>query len=223
GDHRMAGAQHRAAVSYAHRASNSVLETYMTGWMSHWAAEVGQSDDATRYLAQALSLAPPAARPRLALIQASVHAYARNKAACLQALGRAEEAIELDDEPLWLEAFPFDEMRVTSYRGGCATDLELADMALPALKRALPAAPTGLSRLRGRILADLAMTHVHGGDIEEACRHAGEAFDVGVGMGSSRLLGRVQEVRRAFPASWRTTHLVRELDDRMMSGFLGHA
>ena len=83
------------------------------------------------------------------------------------------------------------------------------------------AAPPGLSKLRGRILADPAMTRVYGDEIEEACRLTGEAFDIAAGMSYARLLGRVQEVRRAFPAPWKGTRAVRELDETMAGGFVG--
>jgi len=83
------------------------------------------------------------------------------------------------------------------------------------------AAPPGLSKLRGRILADPAMTRVYGDEIEEACRLTGEAFDIAAGMSYARLLGRVQEVRRAFPAPGKSTRAVRELDETMAGGFVG--
>ena len=89
---------------------------------------------------------------------------------------------------------------MTRYRGACAARLGLVDTARPALEQALVTAPPGLSKLRGRILADLALTHVHADEIDEACRLTGEAFDIAAGMSYTRLLGRVQEVRRAFPA-----------------------
>ena len=127
----------------------------------------------------------------------------------------------LDSDPLWPEAFAFDEARVTRYRGGCASDLGLVAMALPALEQALVAAPPGFSKLRGRILADLAQAHVHGDEIEEACRLTGEAFDLAAGMSYVRLLGRVGEIRRAFPESWKGTEGVRELDARMTAGLWG--
>jgi len=65
------------------------------------------------------------------------------------------------------------------------------------------------------------MTHVDADEIDEACRLTGEAFDVAAGMSYARLLGRVQEVRRAFPAPWKDTRAVRELDETMAGGFVG--
>src|SRR5439155_11486309 len=133
-------------------------------------------DDATRCLVHARSLAPPAAQARLAALEASIQARARNPTECLRSLGNAEEAVALDSDPLWPEGFAFDEARVTRYRGACGSRLGLVDMAVPALEQALVAAPPGLSKLRGRILADLALTHVYANEIEEACRLTGEAF-----------------------------------------------
>ena len=222
-DDRSAGQHHRAAVVYAQRAGRPALEAYMAGCMGFWAGQVHLLDEAARCLAHARSVAPPEAKARLAVFEASVQGWARDTTGCLRSLDRADEATALDSDPLWPEAFVFDEARVTRYRGGCASDVGLVDMALPALEQALVAAPTGLSKSRGRILADLAMTQVHADEIDEACRLTGEAFDVAAGMSYTRLLGRVQEVRRAFPAPWKGAQSVRELDETMAGGFVGNS
>jgi hypothetical protein len=221
GDDRSAGEHHRAAVVYAQRAGSPALEAYMAGCMGFWAGQAHLPDEAERCLAHARRVAPPEAQARLAVFDASVQAWARNTTGCLRSLERADEATALDSDPLWPEAFGFDQARVTRYRGGCASDLGLVDMALPALEQALAAAPPGLSKSRGRILVELAMTHVHADEIEEVCRRTGEAFDIAAGMSYARLLGRVQEVRRAFPAPWKGNRAVRELDETMAGGFVG--
>jgi transcriptional regulator with XRE-family HTH domain len=220
-DDRSTGQHHRAAVVYAQRAGSPALEAYMAGAMGFWAAKVHLPDEAARCLAHARRVAPPEAQARLAVFEAAVQSWARDTTDCLRSLERAEEATALDSDPLWPEGFVFDEARVTRYRGACASRLGLVDTARPALEQALVAAPPGLSKLRGRILADLAVTHVHADDIEEACRRTGEAFDVAAGMSYARLLGRVQEVRRAFPAPWKGNRAVRELDETMAGGFVG--
>jgi transcriptional regulator with XRE-family HTH domain len=220
-DDRSAGQHHRAAVVYAQRAGSPALEAYMAGCMGFWAGQAHLPDEAERCLVHARSVAPPEAQARLAVFDASVQAWARNTTDCLRSLERAEEATALDSDPLWPEAFGFDQARVTRYRGGCASDLGLVDMALPALEQALVAAPPGLSKSRGRILVELAMSHVHADEIEEACRLTGEAFDIAAGMSYARLLGRVQEVRRAFPAPWKGAQAVRELDETMAGGLVG--
>jgi transcriptional regulator with XRE-family HTH domain len=220
-DDRSTGEHHRAAVVYAQRAGRPALEAYMAGAMSYWAAKIHLPDEAERCLVHARSVAPPEAQARLAVFEAAVQSWARNTTGCLRSLEHAEEATALDSDPLWPEGFAFDEARVTRYRGACASRLGLVDTARPALEQALVAAPPGLSKLRGRILADLAMTHVHADEVDEACRLTGEAFDVAAGMSYARLLGRVQEVRRAFPAPWKGAQAVRELDETMAGGFVG--
>ena len=220
-DDRSTGEHHRAAIAYAHRAGSPALEAYMAGCMGFWAAQGHLPDEAGRCLGHARSVAPPEAQARLAVLEAAVEARARNTTGCLRSLDRAEEATALDSDPLWPEGFAFDEARVTRYRGACAARLGLVDTARPALEQALVTAPPGLSKLRGRILADLALTHVHADEIEEACRLTGEAFDIAARMSYARLLGRVQEVRRAFPAPWKGTQAVRELDETMAGGFVG--
>ncbi len=219
-DERSAGEHHRAAVAYAQRSGSPALEAYMAGCMGYWAAQTHLPDDAVRCLVHARSVAPPEAQARLAVLEASIQARARNTIECLRSLERAEEATALDTDPLWPEAFGFDEARVTRYRGGCAADLAPVDMALPALAQALVAAPPGLSKLRGRILADLALTHLYGDEPEEACRFTGDALEIAVGMPYPRLLGRTREVRTAFPAPWKGTQAVKELDERMFSALL---
>src|SRR5712692_7079779 len=138
---RSAGEYHRAAIAYAQRAGIPALEAYMAGCMAFWAAQLRLPDEAARWLVHARRVAPPDALARLAVFEASVHAWAPDATECLRSLERAEEAVTLDTDPLWPEAFGFNEARVTRYRGACALDVGLADMALPALEEALAAAP----------------------------------------------------------------------------------
>ncbi len=218
-DYRSAGEHHRASITYAERAGNPVLEAYMVGHLGYWADEVGLPDEAARCLGRAQSLAPPDARARLAVLEASIQARARDTTGCLDALGRAEEAVSLDDDPLWPEGYRFDEARVIRYRGACTVELGRADLALPALEQALMTAPSGPSKLRGRILADLARAYVHTGEVEEACRLTGEAFEISAHMAYGRLLERVGDLRRQL-APWRDTQAVRELEERVLEGMV---
>jgi len=85
--------------------------------MGLWAADkVNLPDDAARCLVHARSVAPPEAQARLAILESSVQARAQNATGGLRSLERAQEATALDADPLWPEAYGFDEARVTRYR-----------------------------------------------------------------------------------------------------------
>ena len=75
---------------------------------------------------------------------------------------------------------------------------------------------------RARALSDLATSYLLTGDIEEACGAAGEAFDSGIQLQSDRVLKRVAQIRREL-GPWKDTKAVRDLEGRMVGGFLGNS
>jgi hypothetical protein len=104
------------------------------------------------------------------------------------------------------------------YRGAIAARLRLPEMALPALQAALGAPNPGqVSKYRALVLGDLAMSHLPADEVEESVRLTGEAFDIGVRLGSYRVLQRVREVR-SYLNPYRDVAAVRDLDERM-AGF----
>ena len=74
-------------------------------------------------------------------------------------------------------------------------------------------------KYRALVLADLAMSHLPTGEVEESVRLTAEAFDIGSQLGSYRVLQRVREVR-SYLSPYRDVAAVRDLDERM-AGALG--
>src|SRR5260370_16625058 len=82
--------------------------------------------------------------------------------------------------PMWLR---FDGSRLPALRGACFVRLQQPDLAMPALKEALPQFSEP-SRRRGLVLADSAAASVQLEEIEQACRYPTELVDL-VALGSS--------------------------------------
>ena len=99
-----------------------------------------------------------------------------------------ETAISQGHEPLWPWLLPFDQTRFAGYLGSCATRLNLARTAIPALEGALG---TGRTKQRALVLADLAANHRALGHADEARTLADEARAIGVEFGSEKVLRRL--------------------------------
>jgi hypothetical protein len=213
---------YRLATAYAKRAGDDTLAAYTLGSMSYWSVMGGDGDQAVTTLDQAKSLlpkqVPPVVESWLAVFEASAQSKAADPSEAMVALGRAEEAIEKDQEP-WAWTLPLDFGRLTRHRGFCATRLGLPAVSIPALRHGLDELGPYQIKWRALALSDLATSYILTGEIEEACGVAGEAFDAGVQWQSDRVLKRVARIRREL-APWKDMKVVRELEDRMVSGLL---
>jgi tetratricopeptide (TPR) repeat protein len=84
----------------------------------------------------------------------------------------------------------------------------------------LPAFQTGLatldasSKIRARLLTGLATAHVRQGEIEQACRTAGEALRIATRTRTALGLQQVRDVRRQLER-WHDSRAVRELDEQL--------
>jgi hypothetical protein len=136
----------------------------------------------------------------------------------MAALGRAEEAIGKDQEP-WAWPVPLDARTLTAARGFCATELKLPTVSIPALHQGVSQVEPTPSKWRALVLSYLAENYILTEEIEEACGVAGEAFDAGIQLQSDRVLKRVARIRREL-APWKDMKVVRELEDKMVSGLL---
>jgi tetratricopeptide (TPR) repeat protein len=216
---------YRLAVSYAKRAGDDALASYTLGSMSYWSVMGGDDEQALTTMEQAKSLLPkqvPAVvESWFAVFEASVQSKAGDTSQAMAALGRAEEAIAKDQEP-WAWTLPLDFGRLTRHRGFCATRLGLPAVSIPALRHGLDELGPHETKWRALALSDLANSYILTGEIEEACGAAGEAFDAGIQLQSDRVLKRIALLRREL-GPWRDTRAVRELEGRMVGGFLGNS
>ncbi len=226
GDYRGARRYHGVALGHAERAGNEPLRSYIFGCMSFCAEAVGNGDEAVRLAEHSKRLlpkdAPAGPQAWVAVVEASAHARRANMPAALRALKRAEAAVQggqEGDEGSWPWVFSFDPGRLARYQGACAARLNLPNIALPKLQEGLEELGPQATKRRARTLSDLAEAHVLSGEIEEACRLAGEAFTIGIQRGSRSVLGRVEEVRARLDP-WKDAPAVKELDEFLLASFL---
>jgi transcriptional regulator with XRE-family HTH domain/tetratricopeptide (TPR) repeat protein len=226
GDHVQASSHYRAAITFAERADNPLLQAFSLGMMSSFRAGTGQGVTAVHLVEKGKSLlpreVPPTIEARIATYEASAYSSVGDARQALGALGRADtasEQIQAAGEMFWPLVFPFDVGRRARERGACATKLKEPAIALPALEKGLEALRSGGSKRRALVLSDLAESYVLAREIEEACRLFSEAFDIGVQLRSYRVLNRVRQIRKELDP-WKDTKGVRELDERLLASFL---
>ena len=212
---------HHIAVAFAERAENRVLQAYHFTDMSLRVGILHDGELAVQFIDRANSLVPPNASPGLqawfAGREAGAYSRLGDQLAALRALDRAEvlaSRADGDDSP-WPWTHPFGDGGLDGYRGAIAARLGLPEMALPALQTALGTQNPGqIDKYRALVLADLAMSHLPAGEVEESVRLTAEAFDIGSQLGSFRVLQRVREVR-SYLSPYRDVIAVRDLDERM--------
>jgi transcriptional regulator with XRE-family HTH domain len=223
GDHRQARRQYQQAVDHADRSRSGVLAAYMLGSMSLWAADQGLANEALSLVARAHrrlpGQVPPTVGAWMAAVEAMAHAARHDARAALAALDRAEASTREDAEPLWPWVYPFTNARLASYRGNCATRLNLHALALPALQQALAGFGPTATKAKALTLTDLAASHLAAADLEQACATASEALEIGVERRSQRIVGRVLAVR-AQMASLHSAVAVQALDERILATLL---
>ncbi len=220
-DHAAARRHYQSAADYAERAGSSLLQAYMLGSMSLWAAALDNGQEAVNLIGGARRLipldAPPAPRAWAGTVAAIAYASKRDVGASLAALGEAERAIEqgpADAEPLWPWVYPFDEAKIAVYRGACAAKLQLPKVGLPASAKALTSVGAAPTKQRALALCDQAVLYALVDELDEACRLTGEAHSIGVQTRSRKIVTRVHEVR-AHPAVRKRAAAVNALDERI--------
>jgi len=215
--------QYRQAIDHADRSGSGVLAAYMLGSMSLWAADLGLADEALHLIGSAHRRLPDRVAPTVAAwtaaVEAMAHAARHDARAALAALARAEASMRQDAEPLWPWVYPFTSTRLASYRGSCATRLNLHALALPALHQALAGFGPTATKAKALTLTDMAASYLASADVEQACAKAREALEIGVEQRSQRIVGRVLAVR-AQMASQQTTVAVQALDQRILATLL---
>lgn len=216
-DDRAAGRRHyQLAVRAAERSGHSLLPAYMQASLGQFAAHSGDVPQAMRLIAVARAWlprsAPTIATVWLDAVEAVAVAESRDQRA-LTLLDQAEQRLgnNVNDEPIWPWIFRFDEHKLASYRALAPTRLGRPRVAEPAFAMAgtSPQAP------KQQALMDIerARSHVRAGQIDEACRLAVTAFEVGHRYDSERVLRAVTIFRRRLGV--RSSRATAELDERM--------
>jgi hypothetical protein len=220
-DHAATRQHYQSAIGYAERAGSTLLQAYMLGSMSLWAAALDNGHEAIDLASKAGRLiprhAPSAPQAWVNTVEAIAYASGHDAEASLAALGHAEEAIEhgrTDAEPLWPWVYPFDEAKIAVYRGACSAKLQLPKAGLPALHKALSALGPAPTKQRALALCDQAAMYALVDELEEACRLTDEAYDIGMHTRSRKIMHQVMGVR-AQPAMQKPARVVYDLDERL--------
>jgi tetratricopeptide (TPR) repeat protein len=135
--------------------------------------------------------------------------------ACFVALRQAETAIgqaRADEDPPWM--YGFDDARLAALAGACYRQLGKTAAAERTLQDALAALDPSCTRRRSEALLELALVQLEKEDIDEACRFAGQSYEVALAAGSVIGQRRVGEFRSGLD-QWSNTEAVRNLDEQL--------
>ena len=212
---------YQLAVRAAERSGHPLLPAYMLASMSQFAANCGDATESVRLVADARHRLPRSA-PAIAgiwmdAIESLALAQIKDRDAVTKldhAEGRLSRA--LNDEPVWPWIFRFDERKLAGYRAQVAAKLGRVKVAEKALQIAhdqqqAPKPRAVMEVLRAGILAQ-------SGNIDEACKVAAEAFDVGQTFDSERVIRAVATFRNTLGT--RSGRAVAELDERLYATYL---
>jgi len=151
----------------------------------------------------------------LAAIESEVHTNAGSNGAALAAIDRARSALDapgLAPDLPWFDYY--DVTRLDGFAGYAELHAHRFDEARSTLTGALTRLPLAAVKQRAVFLCDLATVQLRDGDLDEACRVAGEAAEQLHRAGYATGSGRLREFRTAIQP-WTDAPAVRLLDDQL--------
>jgi tetratricopeptide (TPR) repeat protein len=151
----------------------------------------------------------------LAAVESELYTNAGQHPAALLAIGKARDALAtpcLSDDPPWFDYY--GEARLAGFEGYANLQAGRLSEARASLTHALAHLPRMAVKQRAVFLTDLATVHHRGGDLDEACRTAGDAADQLHLAGYATGFGRLREFR-ATVEPWKSSRQVRTLDDQL--------
>jgi transcriptional regulator with XRE-family HTH domain len=151
----------------------------------------------------------------LAAVESEMHTNAGSPAAALAAVDRARETLSrpgLNAELPWFDYY--DATRLAGFAGYATLRAGRYDDARSALTEALHSLPRSAVKQRAVFLSDLATVELHGGDLDHACRIAGDAAEQLYQAGYATGADRLREFRAAVD-QWKTSRPVRRLDEQL--------
>ena len=162
--------------------------------------------------------ATPTTRAWLDSLDAEASAMLGDANGALNALERSQAAIEATEDAGRVRPIVsfFDHARLAGEQGLCYVRLRRFDDAKAAFQTGLVQLDAS-SKIRARLLTGLATVHVRQGEIEQACRTAGEALRIATRTRTALSLQQVHDVRRQLER-WQDSRAVRELDELLRLG-----
>lgn len=213
---------YQLAVRAAERSGHPLLPAYMQASLGQFAAICGDAAESVRLVADARRRLPRSA-PAIALIwmdaiESLALAQVKDRNA-LAKLNHAEARLSraCNDDPVWPWIFRFDDRKLAGFRAqvaGMLGDIKLAEKALQIAydPQQAPKARAIMNILHAEILAQ-------SGEIEEACKLAVEAFDIGRAFDSERVTRAVANFRSELGV--RPMRATVELDECLYSIYKG--
>jgi transcriptional regulator with XRE-family HTH domain len=151
----------------------------------------------------------------LAAVESEIQTNAGTPAAALAAIDRARDALALPGPALRLPWFDYyDATRLAGFAGYATLRAGRLNEARTTLTDAITKLPRTAVKQRAVFLADLATLELHGGDLDHACRLAGDAAAQLHRAGYATGSGRLREFRTAVD-QWKTSVPVRTLDEQL--------
>ncbi|MEV5779932.1 hypothetical protein AB0L42_02780 [Streptomyces sp. NPDC052287] len=197
------------ALRLAQDANDRRLAGSILSAMSHQATFLGRYTQAATLARAALMGISPVATPTLRAqfhaMEARALARTGDVRACEAALSAATKALEgrnTDDEPEWISYF--DEAELAAEAAHCFRDVNSARQAVAHAENAMSGNHVRSDFFATMVLAD---AHLRAGDIEEACRVALDALDLGEQLKSARCVSYLAEFRQNLTAAGDSAHV----------------
>jgi ATP/maltotriose-dependent transcriptional regulator MalT len=213
--HGLAQRYYLQALRFAQDGGDRRLAGSILSAMSHQATFLGHFTQAAT-LARAARMgisgvATPTLMAQFHAMEARALARTGDRRACEQAL--AESARFLDrrnqgDEPEWITYF--DEAELAAESAHCFRDINRARQAVEHAGNAMSGSHVRSDFFVTMVLAD---AHLRAGDVDEACRIALDALDLGEQLRSARCVAYLSEFRAALGPHAKTT-AVREMREQ---------
>lgn len=189
------------ALGLADAAEDRLLAASILDAMSHQASFLGRYREAANMARAAQlgtkSLGVPILTAHFHSMEARALARTGDAAACDRAMGAAIEHFERHtpgDGPAWISYF--DDAELAAELGHCHRDLGRPDKAVEYASQALDVASGDYARSDFFVAMVLADAHLDRGDVEEGCRVAAKAIEVGEGLESARCRSYVDEFKQ---------------------------
>jgi len=161
--------------------------------------------------------ASPATRSWMACLTAEAHVMLGDERAALAELDRAEAMLQrADDDPGQRRPRVtfFDQARLLGERGVALARLGRAEPAQDVLTLAMTTLDPTMTKIRPRLLAELASSAIQTGEIDTACQHTTQALAMAADLQVEPNLQDVYRIRRDLQP-WADTASVRDLDRRL--------
>ncbi|MGM9381503.1 hypothetical protein [Streptomyces antibioticus] len=191
------------ALRLAQDANDRRLAGSILSAMSHQATFLGRYTQAATLARAALMGISPVATPTLRAqfhaMDARALARTGDVAGCEAALSAATKALESrnsEDEPEWISYF--DEAELAAEAAHCFRDVNRARQAVAHAENAMSGSHVRSDFFATMVLAD---AHLRAGDVEEACRVALDAMDLGEQLKSARCISYLAEFRQNLTAA----------------------